>query len=101
MTLSAEDTKNPRSQLPKGMIRSIVVVSVLAIISTLIVASTPPGIEPVNLAVAAFVPAFGFVIPHGGITLALSIGLPSLIASLLGNAHASGRIVFSLARAGR
>ena len=102
MTLSAEDTKNPRIEVPRGIIRGTLVVIFFAIFTTLLVSSAPPGLTATLGQIFPMTPLFEEVFGESaGGPLAAALALPALLAGLMGNSHACGRITYALARAGK
>lgn len=101
LSLSSEDTVNSRSALPRGIMWAAGVIVSFCLLTTLIVCSAPPGIGPT---IPAPLPMVGLIELLFGSAAAPAItgvlAFPAIWANLLGNVHATGRITFSLARAG-
>ena len=97
--LAAEETRDPRKDIPKGMIRGVVCSIAVAFVVVFLGASMPPGIDKLAWAPFPLVPAMQSVFKTPSPAWNL-LALPLIALSLKASIYAYGRVYFSLGRAG-
>ncbi|MGH6946313.1 MAG: amino acid permease [Kiloniellales bacterium] len=101
LPLAAEETHDPKQDLPKGLLYGILTLIVAALLTLLLSAGVAPGAEAVGNARAPLSLAFRTVFGEGiGVTLPALIALAGLIASFHCLIYAYGRNIYALSRAG-
>jgi len=97
--VAAEDTYDPRKNIPKGLIRGMVFSITTSFLLLIVGSSMPPGLDYLYLLEYPMPAALKAVYKNPSNLFAL-LGLPGLISALQATALAYGRVLYSLARAG-
>ena len=99
-TLTAEETKDPESTVPKGILAGIGTLIVAALVVLFLNSAIPPGAQKVGNASQPLLLGFENIIPGVSPTLLALLGLAAYVAGFHAMMYAYGRSIYSLARAG-
>jgi len=95
----AEETRNPRDNLPKGMTRGIIFTTLVLLVKTTIGAFSPPGVNGIMFYSCPMTGALNSI--YKVTNQAFNwLEVPTYLAALESTAFAQGRVIYSLARAG-
>jgi len=97
--LAAEETRDPRKDIPKGMIRGLGVSITVAFLVLFVGASMPPGVDGLSWSATPLAPAMEAL--FGDVNIGWSImSLPATAVSMKAAIYAYGRVYYSLGRTG-
>ncbi len=100
LPLTAEEAKNPKRDMPRALILSIVTLIILALGVFFFSASIPEGAYAMGRSGEPLLDGFRTIFGDGWAKLLASVAVLGLAASFLAGSFASGRNIYSLSRAG-